>query len=133
MNYAKFRGRASRSEYWYFALFYYLVIFVPAFIMSVLEEALDGYSLSSDTYSGNAGSMSDAAELFAAGSGIIVLAAAIGMFIPMLALTWRRLHDANFAGPLWFVALVPYGAIAVFVLTLLSSKPQGRRFDLTSR
>jgi hypothetical protein len=28
-KYAEFRGRASRPEFWWFALLYYLVIFAP--------------------------------------------------------------------------------------------------------
>lgn len=35
-NYANFKGRASRSEYWYFYLFGFLVLFVTAMLSDVL-------------------------------------------------------------------------------------------------
>lgn len=31
-KYAVFRGRASRSEFWWFVLLYYAIIFVPVFV-----------------------------------------------------------------------------------------------------
>ena len=31
-KYVVFRGRASRSEFWWFVLLYYAIIFVPAFV-----------------------------------------------------------------------------------------------------
>jgi uncharacterized membrane protein YhaH (DUF805 family) len=53
----------------------------------------------------------------------------LGVFLPTLAVTVRRLHDANFSG--WFVLLqlVPVAAIALFIMTLIRPKPEGARFD----
>ena len=34
-NYAKFNGRASRSEFWWFFLFYAVVIFIVNFIVDL--------------------------------------------------------------------------------------------------
>ncbi len=56
---------------------------------------------------------------------------ALAMIIPNLAITWRRLHDANFAGPFFFLSFIPgVGGLIVFVLELLPSKPEGQRFDV---
>ncbi|MFJ4254344.1 DUF805 domain-containing protein [Microbacterium sp. NPDC090003] len=47
-----------------------------------------------------------------------------------LAATWRRLHDANLAGPFFFLAFIPVvGSWILLVLLLQGSKPEGARFD----
>ncbi|MBG0738407.1 DUF805 domain-containing protein [Paeniglutamicibacter antarcticus] len=69
------------------------------------------------------------------GPGFGVVAAIIGLWglatlIPGLALLSRRLHDGNFSA--WFIllGLVPFlGAIALLVMVLMPSNPQGHRFD----
>jgi uncharacterized membrane protein YhaH (DUF805 family) len=49
---------------------------------------------------------------------------------PSSALTWRRLHDANLAGPFFFLGFIPLvGWIIVLIFTLLPSNPAGARFD----
>lgn len=61
-----------------------------------------------------------------------------GTVLPTFAIGWRRLHDGNFPGPLYLITLGSYipiinyvawiGSIALIVLTILPSKPEGRRF-----
>lgn len=141
-SYVRFTGRASRSEYWFSVLFTSLATLAPALIMAIgaimgavsderhrysgsyTELEPGSYSTQSDWLFNNA----PAAVLFFGGF-ILCMLVSLALFIPSLAITWRRLHDGNFAGPLWFLSLVPYGGIAVFVLTLLRSKPEGRRYD----
>ena len=54
----------------------------------------------------------------------------LAVIIPSIALTVRRLHDANFSGWLYLLHLIPsLGSLIVFILTLLPSKPEGARFD----
>ena len=74
-KYANFKGRASRSEFWFFYLF--LVI---------------GYAISIST-------IFISIKLFIGTMSIFVLA----MIIPSLAVTVRRLHDINKSG--WFILL----------------------------
>lgn len=53
----------------------------------------------------------------------------LGIVIPSWAIAWRRLHDANLAGPLALLSFVPIvGGIITLVLTVLPPKPEGRRF-----
>jgi Predicted membrane protein len=47
--------------------------------------------------------------------------------VPHLALVWRRLHDANLAGPWYFLSFVPFGWVVQLVLTALPSNPVGAR------
>ena len=74
-KYANFKGRASRSEFWFFYLF--LVI---------------GYAITIST-------IFISIKLFIGIMSIFVLA----MIIPSLAVTVRRLHDINKSG--WFILL----------------------------
>ena len=74
-KYANFKGRASRSEFWFFYLF--LVI---------------GYTITIST-------IFISIKLFIGTMSIFVLA----MIIPSLAVTVRRLHDINKSG--WFILL----------------------------
>ena len=74
-KYANFKGRASRSEFWFFYLF--LVI---------------GYAISIST-------IFISIKLFIGTMSIFVLA----MIIPSLAVAVRRLHDINKSG--WFILL----------------------------
>ena len=105
-KYATFAGRARRSEYWYFVLFYVLAIVALAIV--------DGF----------AGTFSEEAEigLF---SGLFVLAT----FVPSLAVMVRRLHDTDRSG--WWVLInfIPLiGAIVLIVFTVLDSQPGANRF-----
>jgi uncharacterized membrane protein YhaH (DUF805 family) len=82
-KYAVFSGRASRKEYWMFVLFNMLV----GFILGVIERVIGSGSLLYGIYS-------------------------LGIFLPVLAVQIRRMHDVNKSG--WFI-LVP---IYNFILTL---------------
>ena len=63
----------------------------------------------------------------------LILAAVwfLAVIVPSLALTVRRLHDANFSGWMYLLVLIPFvGGIILLVFTLLDSKPEGQRFDV---
>ena len=50
--------------------------------------------------------------------------------VPLLALYWRRLHDTNRSGALFFLAFIPFvGAIILLVFMVLPSEIAGARFD----
>ena len=67
--------------------------------------------------------------LFIIGLGLLIIIG-LGMLVPNIAITWRRLHDANFAGPFYFLGFIPYvGYFVLLVFTVLSPNPTGRRFD----
>ncbi|MGO2941745.1 MAG: DUF805 domain-containing protein [Brevibacterium aurantiacum] len=132
-KYTHFSGRASRSEFWWMALFAFLVQLIPMILITVGAIMAASSAAMVDPY--------DPAAAQAAMSGPGVIIAGIGyvigglialaMIIPNLAITWRRLHDANFAGPFFFLSFIPgVGGLIVFVLELLPSKPEGQRFDV---
>jgi uncharacterized membrane protein YhaH (DUF805 family) len=79
-NYASFKGRARRSEYWYFVLVY--------FIISIIGVVLD-LSLG---------------MLGEGGSGPVGLVISLVHLVPSIAIAARRMHDVDKSG--WF-QLVP--------------------------
>jgi len=119
-NYAKFSGRASRSEYWWV---------VAAFALAWV--VLGGAALAT----GSATATTNSQGALVPGSGIVPFLVLLGILgvasiVPGIAVTVRRLHDANFPGLLYLVAIVPYiGSLALLVLSALPSKPAGARFD----
>lgn len=105
-RYAQFSGRASRSEYWYFVLIYILA--------SVLLGFLDGF-LGTYSYTADVGLL----------SGILIL----GLLIPSLAVSVRRLHDTNKSGWWLLIGLIPLiGGIVLLVFTCQKSDPQPNQY-----
>ncbi|MFK0004243.1 DUF805 domain-containing protein [Paenarthrobacter sp. NPDC090520] len=119
-KYTAFTGRASRSEYWWWALVAAVVGFVLNLLTTILGAA--GATVSNGTSVPGPGAV----------VGFILIAVwGLATIVPSIALTVRRLHDGNFSGWLVLLVLVPFlGALAVLVLTLLPSNPAGQRFDV---
>lgn len=118
-NYAKFNGRASRSEFWYFYLFNVLVAGVPAIIGSVLmavgtTSAVDMDGMTTTTL----GALGIFGIIVLVLSGLISLA----LLIPNIAVACRRLHDRGTSGWLLLLALVPCGSLVLFIFWLLESQ-----------
>jgi uncharacterized membrane protein YhaH (DUF805 family) len=124
-KYAVFSGRASRSEYWWVALFLFLVgilIWVPGIAVGVAT----GTQSISPTTGQLTTTPGPAFGIFVA-LGILVYLATL---VPGIALTVRRLHDANLSGLLFLLVLVPsFVGLIILVLTLLETNPLGARFD----
>ena len=83
-RYAKFSGRARRKEYW---------LFVLAFIVASVVAL--GIDISSGTF--------DEIEVFGVSSTIVTL----GLLIPYVAVSVRRLHDTNRSGWWILVNIIP--------------------------
>ncbi|OOP64545.1 hypothetical protein BMF89_03775 [Arthrobacter sp. SRS-W-1-2016] len=120
-KYATFTGRASRSEYWWWMLISIVVSIVLNIITSVAGSTGATVNDSGTTVPGP-GMM----------IGVILLVIwGLAVIVPSLALTVRRLHDVNFSGWLILIGLVPFlGSLALLILTILPSKPEGQRFDV---
>ncbi|ONI65326.1 hypothetical protein ALI44B_01130 [Leifsonia sp. ALI-44-B] len=119
-KYATFRGRASRSEYWWWMVTSWLV----AVILNTASGLVTG-NWNVDTFRYIL-ALSFHADLFA-WAGVLFSLATV---IPALAVTWRRLHDTNHRGGWFFIAFIPVlGWIALLVLTLTRPNTDGVRFD----
>lgn len=99
-----------------------LITWAAFIVVAVITGALNAASTASG--------MSGPADVVAGVFGLLFLMIFVGILVPWLAIGWRRLHDANLAGPLYLLNLVPYvGGLVVFVFTVLPPRPEGRRFD----
>lgn len=109
-NYCNFRGRASRSEYWWFFLFTFLVsavLGVPGYV-AVFKNALAG---STDV------------SAFSGWSSLSYLWALV-VFLPSFGLLFRRLHDSGRSGWNWLWSFLPFiGAIILLVYLCTESQP----------
>jgi uncharacterized membrane protein YhaH (DUF805 family) len=122
-KYATFTGRASRAEYWWWAMVSVVVWTVLNIITTLgslsAPSAANGYTYTSPT----------PGPLTVIGS-ILLVVWGLAIAVPTLALTVRRLHDVNMSGWVVLLGLIPFvGNIIVLVFTLLRSNPAGQRFD----
>lgn len=116
-KYATFSGRASRSEYWWMVLFNAIIIGV---LYGVFIGMLFG-SMDMET-----GELTGAGFMFPM---VLMSLYGLAVLLPSIAVAMRRLHDANFSGWFYWLSLTGIGAIAVLIMELLPSNPQGARFD----
>ena len=99
-NYAKFDGRASRSEYWWFYGFF-VALLLAIFVASVAwMPAL--FSL----------------------WGVYIAA----MLPPLLAVTVRRLHDVDRPGRWAILALIPFAGVRLTRLLVQPGTPGPNRY-----
>jgi uncharacterized membrane protein YhaH (DUF805 family) len=119
-KYATFSGRASRSEFWWWQLIWMIITIVFEIILvSVAARA---------TVSSNTGAAVPGPAYFAVAAVLWVIS--LGVLVPTLAVTWRRLHDTNRSGGNYFLGLIPLvGGIILLVFLAGSSNPAGARFD----
>lgn len=102
-NYCCFSGRASRSEYWWWALFTAIVGTVVNYISLLI--------------------LSDSAAQIV--SGIVSLA----FLLPSLGLCVHRLHDIGKSGWWWLLVFIPIvGAIILIVWFCKDSQPADNQY-----
>jgi len=89
-KYANFNGRASRSEYWWFQLFYIIVAFVAVIFDSM--------------YIDNSQTM-----------GPLELVTTLALLLPALAVTARRLHDVGRSGWWMLIFITVIGMIPLLI------------------
>ena len=104
-NYASFSGRARRKEYWMFQLFYIIFAFAVIAIDFILE-----------TY------------------GVLIVLYSLGLTIPALAVSVRRLHDVGKSGWWFFISFVPLiGAIWLLVLFVTDGNIGSNQYGLNPK
>jgi uncharacterized membrane protein YhaH (DUF805 family) len=109
-KYATFDGRATRSEFWWFYLFYVLVslvIYVPVIVVGIIAG------------SEQSGIVNALWAIFMILWVIVLLA----LVLPLLAVGCRRLHDRGQSGWLQLLLLVPCGNIVLLVFWVLEGTP----------
>lgn len=115
-KYAVFSGRASRSEYWWFALFNVIV----AIATLAIDVIFFGTGESTTTGTSAA---------FQANAGPATLVSSLVLLLPSLGVAVRRLHDTDRRGWWILLGLIPLiGAIVLIVFYALDSTPGHNRF-----
>lgn len=97
-NYAAFEGRARRKEFWYFILFFML-----SFIVAGLVDSLIGLP-------------------------ILSAIAFLGLIIPSISVSVRRLHDTGRSGWWYLLSLVPIVSLVLIVFFVLDGESETNRF-----
>jgi uncharacterized membrane protein YhaH (DUF805 family) len=109
-KYASFDGRARRKEYWSFALFNAIIYFIFYAVGIFLAVSTRSETLALIVF------------------GILGIYG-LGVIIPSLAVTVRRLHDIGKGGGWIFISFVPFvGGLILLVFTLLDSEAGENRF-----
>jgi uncharacterized membrane protein YhaH (DUF805 family) len=98
-KYVDFSGRARRAEYWWFTLFAFIV-----YVAAVLLDAAVG------------------------ANSLLALVVALGLLLPGLALTVRRLHDTDRSGWFILIALIPFASIVLLVFECQDSDRGPNRY-----
>lgn len=92
-KYFVFKGRATRSEYWYYTLFNTIAII----LFTILDNLLNA-------------------------DGILSLIYLLAVLIPGIAVLIRRLHDIGRTGWWWLLSFLPIiGGVVLLIFTLLDS------------
>lgn len=106
-KYAQFKGRAGRSEFWMF----YLVYFIIGAIFSILMNLV--------------ASISFLYYIILVLQVIVIL----GLLVPTLAVSVRRLHDIGKGGGWIFINLIPLiGSIWFLILLIKEGEKVANRF-----
>lgn len=118
-NYAVFYGRASRSEYWwmYLAWFILTILLVIPIIATVAIV----------------GTNTPEPPVALIAYVLLIMMLSLGLVVPTISLQVRRLHDAGFSGFFSIFAYVPYlNYLTMWVpliMSMLPSKPEGVKYD----
>ena len=105
-KYAEFQGRAQRKEYWMFTLFNFLAMV----LLGIVGALLGG---------GGEGGLGDVLQ------GLYGL----GVLVPGIAVTVRRLHDIGKSGWWGLVALIPLiGSLILIYFAVKDSQPETNEY-----
>ena len=105
-KYAEFQGRAQRKEYWMFTLFNFLAMV----LLGAVGALLGG---------GGEGGLGDVLQ------GLYGL----GVLVPGIAVTVRRLHDIGKSGWWGLVALIPLiGSLILIYFAVKDSQPETNEY-----
>jgi uncharacterized membrane protein YhaH (DUF805 family) len=94
-NYANFSGRATRGDYWWYVLAYFIV----AIVLGIVDRVVFGSGSSSMD-------VSDSVS-FSYNAGVLGGIWGLANIIPIISVTARRLHDTNRSGWMQLLVLIP--------------------------
>lgn len=117
--YATFRGRASRSEFWYWQLSW----LVAATICVAIDTALGSSVIMTAVPVGTT------TLTIPHYVGVLYPLLNTAVFMPSISVAVRRLHDTGLSGWLWWLQLIPVvGWLALVVLWCRPGEPTPNRY-----
>lgn len=112
-KYATFSGRAPRSEYWW----YFLAFLILVIGLSVIDGTIVLPALGFEPYAKEGGSP-------------LATLVSLGLLLPTLAVSVRRLHDTDRSGWWYFVGIVPVIGSLVLLYFFVQQGTEGtNQFD----
>ena len=102
-QYVDFKGRARRSEYWYFSLFSVLI--------SIVLGIIDIFVLGADPFAGESGMLGNLYSL--------------AVLLPSLGVLVRRLHDVGKSGWFFLIVFIPLIGFIWLLILLFRNSQQG--------
>ena len=102
-QYVDFKGRARRSEYWYFSLFSVLI----SIVLGIIDMTVLG------------------ADPFAGESGMLGNLYSLAVLLPSLGVLVRRLHDVGKSGWFFLIVLIPLIGFIWLLILLFRDSQQG--------
>lgn len=106
-NYVNFEGRASLSEFWWVMLFQFL-IGIAFVVLAAFGAALSPYA--------------------ALVIQVISTLASLGLFLPSLSLSVRRLHDIGKAGVYLLMGLIPFAGGIILLVYFCTASDGGNQW-----
>lgn len=114
-KYATFSGRARRSEYWWFVLFYVILTIIAEILDSLFGTRIRFDHSTDTTYVYNVGWIQTVVWL--------------AFLLPFISVQVRRLHDIGRSGWWWWLNIICcIGGIILFVFYLLDSQPGDNQY-----
>lgn len=117
-KYATFAGRASRSEFWWFALFYLgisaAIVAIRSAVFGPTVEMREGIR-----WAANGSVQPFQVTHYSYDGGMAGMIFSIITACPLIAVSWRRLHDTGRSGWMGFMPLV----VAIFTIALAFLTP----------
>lgn len=118
-NFANFKGVARRSEYWYFALFTFLLGLVLSTIESVIWSTPEAPFDPSNPM--------ESFQMALAQPTYLSSLASLILFLPQLSMLVRRVRDAGYSAKWLFLYLIPvvmtFAALAVAYYVMAGLQP----------
>ncbi|WP_039018743.1 DUF805 domain-containing protein [Halocynthiibacter namhaensis] len=113
-KYVTFSGRAPRSEYWWFMLFFNIIYLGLYAVMMVVTFTL---------YASNPTGSPSMAPIILSSSLLTVFV--LGSLLPSISVMVRRLHDVNRSGWWYWIALVPLVGIILLLVWFCTKGTDG--------